>query len=68
MQLNELYPALQAAEKAVYLNPKWWAGQQTLGRALMGVGEVNRVCIVHYDNFIRFLFLLFQLALLYIGR
>ncbi len=41
--LNELYPAAQAAEKAVSLNPLWWVGHQTLGRTKLGLGEVRMV-------------------------
>ena len=35
--LNELYPALNAAEKTVEMNPLWWIGHQTLGRARLGL-------------------------------
>ena len=44
MALNELYPALQAAEKTTEVNPLWWVGHQTLGRARLGLGEVRMVC------------------------
>lgn len=43
MALNELYPALQAAEKTTEINPLWWIGHQTLGRARLGLGEVRMV-------------------------
>ncbi|ESN99938.1 hypothetical protein HELRODRAFT_101226 [Helobdella robusta] len=41
MQLNELMPAVNAAEKTVKLNPSWWVGHQTLGRTLLNIGEVK---------------------------
>ncbi|XP_013789500.1 tetratricopeptide repeat protein 33-like [Limulus polyphemus] len=41
MQLNEVFPAVQAAEKAVNLNPVWWIAYQTLGRAQLGIGEIK---------------------------
>ena len=49
MQVGEVLPAIQAAKKAVFLNPKWWVAHQTLGRALMGVGEVKQVGKLSYD-------------------
>jgi tetratricopeptide (TPR) repeat protein len=41
MLLDEIWPALQCATKAVELSPGWADGQLTLGRAQMGVGEVE---------------------------
>lgn len=41
MHLNELFPAIVAAEKAVKLNPTWWVAYQTLGRAQLGIGEIK---------------------------
>lgn len=41
LELNELFPAISAAEQAVKLNPCWWLAHQTLGRAQLGVGEVH---------------------------
>ena len=45
MALSEVFPALSAAQKAVQLNPLWWIGYQTLGRAHLGLGEVRTVSI-----------------------
>ncbi|XP_067678081.1 tetratricopeptide repeat protein 33-like [Haliotis asinina] len=41
MALNELYPAVSAARKAVEVCPTWWVGHQTLGRAQLNLGEVR---------------------------
>ncbi|XP_067038739.1 tetratricopeptide repeat protein 33-like [Acropora muricata] len=41
LELHELFPALEAAEKAVSLNPCWFVAYQTLGRAQMGYGDVE---------------------------
>ncbi|XP_061192762.1 tetratricopeptide repeat protein 33-like [Saccostrea echinata] len=38
--LNEVYPAVQAAVKCTEINPLWWVGHQTLGRAQLGLGDV----------------------------
>jgi hypothetical protein len=43
MSVGEVFPAVNAAEKAVAINGKWWIGHQTLGRALLGLGEVKLV-------------------------
>lgn len=43
MALSEVFPAVSAAQKAVALNPQWWIGYQTLGRAHLGLGEVKTV-------------------------
>lgn len=43
MELHELFPAIQAAEKAVSLNPHWFVAHQTLGRAQMGFGDTEMV-------------------------
>ena len=40
IQLHEWEPAIEAAEKAIMVDPKWYAGYQTLGRAHLGVGNV----------------------------
>ena len=45
MALNEVFPAVTAAQKAVSLNPLWWIGYQTLGRAHLGLEEVRTVMI-----------------------
>ncbi|XP_066567741.1 tetratricopeptide repeat protein 33 [Amia ocellicauda] len=39
--LQELFPAVQAAERAVSLNPRWWEAWQTLGRAQLSLGELD---------------------------
>ncbi|XP_071811305.1 tetratricopeptide repeat protein 33-like isoform X2 [Apostichopus japonicus] len=41
MELSEVFPAVQAAEKTVTLNPLWWTAHQTLARAQLGLGEVE---------------------------
>lgn len=41
--LQEVFPAVEAAEMAVKLNPLWWEGWQTLGRAQLNLGEVDLV-------------------------
>jgi len=41
LHLNELLPALQAAQHVVDLNPRWWIAHQTLGRAHLNLGEVD---------------------------
>lgn len=45
LELHELFPAIQAAEKAVSLNPHWYVAHQTLGRAQMGYGNVEMASI-----------------------
>jgi len=45
MSLGEVYSAVCAAEKAVGVNPNWWIGHQTLGRAQLGLGEVKLVSV-----------------------
>ncbi|KAG9281927.1 tetratricopeptide repeat protein 33 [Astyanax mexicanus] len=39
--LQEVFPAVQAAETAVKLRPVWWEAWQTLGRAQLSLGEVD---------------------------
>ena len=43
MELCEVFPAVQAAKKAVEFAPLWWVAHQTLGRAYLGLGEVRMV-------------------------
>lgn len=43
MALGEVFPAVQVAEKTVNIAPTWWVAHQTLGRALVNVGEVGMV-------------------------
>ncbi|KAI1905269.1 hypothetical protein AGOR_G00014370 [Albula goreensis] len=39
--LQEVFPAVQAAEMATKLRPLWWEAWQTLGRAQLSLGEVD---------------------------
>ncbi|XP_028274480.1 tetratricopeptide repeat protein 33 [Parambassis ranga] len=39
--LQEVFPAVKAAEMAVKYRPLWWEGWQTLGRAQLNLGEVD---------------------------
>ncbi|KAK3090260.1 hypothetical protein FSP39_010483 [Pinctada imbricata] len=39
--LCEVFPAVSTARKVTELKPTWWVGHQTLGRALLGLGEVR---------------------------
>ena len=39
--LHEWLPAISAAGEAVRIQPNWFIGHQTLGRAQMGLGEVD---------------------------
>ncbi|KAM6984657.1 tetratricopeptide repeat protein 33 [Aplochiton taeniatus] len=39
--LQEVFPAVQAAEMVVKLRPLWWEGWQTLGRAQLSLGELD---------------------------
>ena len=39
--LHEWLPAISAAREAVRIKPNWFIGHQTLGRAQMGLGEVD---------------------------
>ncbi|KAG7258568.1 hypothetical protein CRUP_037974 [Coryphaenoides rupestris] len=41
--LQEVFPAVKAAEMVVKLKPMWWEGWQTLGRAQLSLGEVDLV-------------------------
>ena len=43
LQLGEVFPAVKCAERAVELDPTWAIGRQTLGRAQLGLGEVEMV-------------------------
>lgn len=40
-ELYELYPAVYTAERAVSADPTWWESRQTLGRALLNLGEIK---------------------------
>lgn len=39
--LQEVFPAVKAAEMVVKLRPLWWEGWQTLGRSQLNLGEVD---------------------------
>ncbi|XP_037608689.1 tetratricopeptide repeat protein 33 [Sebastes umbrosus] len=39
--LQEVFPAVKAAEMAVKFRPLWWEGWQTLGRSQLNLGEVD---------------------------
>lgn len=41
MELDEVFPAVQAAEAAVLSHPAWHIGWRTLGRAQLGFGDVD---------------------------
>ncbi len=41
--LQEVFPAVKAAEMALKHRPLWWEGWQTLGRAQLNLGEVDLV-------------------------
>ena len=45
LELDQVFPAVLSAEKAVQADPTWAPGLQTLGRAQLGLGEVNMVCL-----------------------
>ena len=47
LELEEVYPAVRAAETAVQLEPTWAIARQTLGRAQLGMGEVHMVGTVN---------------------
>ena len=47
LELHELFPAIQAAEKAVSLNPHWFVAHQTLGRAQIGFGDTEMVSTLY---------------------
>ena len=40
MQLHEWEPAIESAERAIKIDPKWYSSHQTLGRAHLGIGNV----------------------------
>ncbi len=43
LELDEIFPAIQAAEMAVSLNPRCPHSLQTLGRAQIAIGEIQMV-------------------------
>lgn len=48
--LQEVFPAVEAAEMAVKLDPLWWEAWQTLGRAQLNLGEVDLVSPAEHDR------------------
>ena len=40
LSLHEWVPSISCCSECVRLQPTWWVGHQTLGRAQMGLGEV----------------------------
>ncbi|RWS14482.1 hypothetical protein B4U79_07271 [Dinothrombium tinctorium] len=42
MELNEIFPAVEAALKSVQLKCNWFVAYQTYGRALLNVGEIEK--------------------------
>lgn len=44
-ELQELYPAVCTAERAVKANALWWESRQTLGRAQLNIGEIKAAII-----------------------
>ena len=40
LSLHEWVPSISCSSQCVRLQPTWWVGHQTLGRAQMGLGEV----------------------------
>lgn len=48
--LQEVFPAVEAAEMAVKLRPLWWEGWQTLGRAQLNLGEVDLVSLPEHTQ------------------
>lgn len=45
LQVGEYVPSIASGELAVSNAPLWWCGYQTLGRALLGVGELHRAVL-----------------------
>ena len=41
MNVHEWVPSIQCSEACIRLQPGWWVGHQTLGRAQIGLGEVG---------------------------
>ena len=37
--------SIKCAEQCVSVSPLWWCGHQTLGRAVLGVGELHRALL-----------------------
>ena len=64
LELNEVFPAVEAAERAAKLTPTWSVVWQTLGRTQLGLGEIymvhdnSGVQYIIFFGFIRVLFVL----------
>lgn len=41
MQVHEWEPAIESVTLAIQSKPLWWEAHQTLGRALLGIGNVD---------------------------
>ncbi len=41
IQLHEWEPAIESAQASVKIDPLWWPGLQTLGRAYLGYGKLQ---------------------------
>ncbi|KAG8195909.1 hypothetical protein JTE90_001144 [Oedothorax gibbosus] len=41
LELDIPFPAVQSAEKATKLNPRFWEAYQTLGRSQLGIGDLQ---------------------------
>ncbi len=48
LELGEVFPAIESGEKAVTLDPTWSLARQTLGRAQLGIGELDMVISWHF--------------------
>lgn len=55
LELGEIFPAVETAEKAVQCDLTWSAARQALGRAQLGLGELE---MVSWDIFVTLIFLL----------
>ncbi len=52
MELGEIFPAVEAAEKSIKIKPTWAEAYQTLGRAQLNIGEIEivRKCTYHVNE------------------
>ena len=50
LELGELFPAVESAEKAVSLDVTWAVARQMLGRAQLGLGEIEMVRLVQIQT------------------
>ena len=49
--LHEWEPAIEAAKRAIKIEPKWWSAYQTLGRAHLGFGQLQDAVFVSFRYF-----------------